>query len=240
MSSETYAIVFSGGIVDGFQLISVKAHLAKLLKADIDKMAVLFSGKTVVLKRTADKQEALKYGSALKRIGADVKIRVVKAPPQSAVQQPAAQPPALPVEEGLSLAPLGGNLVAAKTAPPLAQFDISDIELAEEDGSTLAPPRPVHVLELDLSELSIRELDGAPLVEPKPEPPKVAAPDFSLDEPGAMLETISEQKEPLNPDTSDLSIAEPGVELLGPDDKSPGTPPNVPDTSSIHLVPNVD
>ncbi|MEK9870933.1 MAG: hypothetical protein VW831_14480, partial [Gammaproteobacteria bacterium] len=78
MSTETYAIVFKGEIVEGFEAAAVQAQLAKLLKLDPAKAKALFSGKPIVLKKTADKAEAAKYGKALKKVGADVKLRIVK------------------------------------------------------------------------------------------------------------------------------------------------------------------
>ncbi len=41
MSSVVYAIVFSGAILDGFETVAVKAHLARMLKVDQKKMAAL-------------------------------------------------------------------------------------------------------------------------------------------------------------------------------------------------------
>jgi hypothetical protein len=67
--SVSYAIVFNGQIIDGFQIISVKAHLAKMLKASPEKISALFSGKPVVIKRTTNKQTAIKYSTALKKVG---------------------------------------------------------------------------------------------------------------------------------------------------------------------------
>ncbi len=67
MSTETYAIVFKGEIVEGFEAAAVQAQLAKLLKLDPAKAKALFSGKPIVLKKTADKAEAAKYGKALKK-----------------------------------------------------------------------------------------------------------------------------------------------------------------------------
>ena len=99
MSGETYAIVFNGGIVEGFAADTVKAQLAKLLKTDAKKTAALFSGKQIILKKTTDRAEAAKYGKALKKVGADVKIRIIKpgataapAKPAAALQNPAAAP----------------------------------------------------------------------------------------------------------------------------------------------------
>lgn len=246
MSGVIYAIVFSGGIVDGFQPISVKAHLAKMLKADPEKMKVLFSGKQVVLKRTPDKEQAIKYGTALKKVGADVKIKAVKAPDKP-TEQPKAVPAATaaaPVAvdtSSLSLAPNEGNIVEPSAPPPTPNLDLSEYALADNDDSPLAPPKPVQAVEIDLSEYSVRDNDGSPLVEAKADDaPKVDAPDFGLDEPGAVLETLKEEVELLNPDTSGMSLAAAGTDLIDEFEKPEAPPPKTPDTSSIHLVPNFD
>lgn len=234
MSSVTYAIVFSGQIVDGFQLISVKAHLAKLLKADVDKMAVLFSGKPVVIKRTADKQEALKYGTALKKVGADVKIKAFKR--EAPTAKPAAAASTPDDASSWTLAPNEGYLVEPKPAPPPPQIDTSSLTLADNDDSPLAPPKPVAPINLDLSEYTISEMDGAPLVAPSPPAPKIDAPDFGLDAPGAVLETLKEDKPIVHPDTSGLTLAEPGADLIDDNEKPHTPPPRIPDTSNIQLA----
>ncbi|MEX0944002.1 MAG: hypothetical protein WD002_15840 [Pseudomonadales bacterium] len=240
MSGVVYAIVFTGGIVDGFQLFSVKAHLSKMLKADADKMATLFSGKPVVLKRTADKQEAIRYGTALKKIGADVKIKAVKQQAQAA--RPAAgKPGTAPAADtsGLSLAKMEGNIVEPRPPVPAPQIDLSAFQLAENDGSPLIQPSTDFIeLDIDLSGYTVSENDGSPLVEPDNTPvPEVEAPDFGLDEPGAVLETLKEEKQEVHPDVSNLSLAEVGSNLVDETDKPLVQPPKLPDTSSIQLAP---
>lgn len=284
MTSVTYAIVFSGDIVEGFQLISVKAHMAKLLKADAAKMQTLFSGKPVVMKRTADKAEAAKYGTALKKVGADVKVRIIKptepaqqtASPQASapqsVQQSAQQAAPLAkapqakapqakrdqsssqsasqksdsatdavTDVNFSLKENDGNLFDAAPEAPTVELDLSAFALAENDGSPIiAPSEEVERLELDLSALSVAENDDTPLSVPEPDVEKVQAPDFGLDELGAVLETIKESIDPVDPDTSGMSLAFPGTDLLNDDEKDPGPAPVSPDTSKINLVPNFD
>lgn len=239
MSTVIYAIVFSGEIVEGFQIISVKAHMAKMLKADATKMQALFSGKPVVLKRTEDKAEAAKYGSALKKIGADVRVKIIKSdkPLAKKVAKPAAPKIALPDTSGLSLAPLEGNIVEPAPAPEPPAIDLSNLSVAENDGSPLVEPTPVEPVEVEIGDLSVAENDGSPLVEPTNEPaPVVDAPDFGLDEPGAVLETIKEEVEEVNPDISGISLAFPGSDLLNPEEKDPGPPPVSPDTSKLSVV----
>ena len=228
MASVVYAIVFSGEVVEGFQTFSVKAHMAKMLKADADKMQKLFSGNPVVLKRTPDKQTAIKYGTALKKVGAQVRIKALKAQPKKETRDTG----------GLSLAPMDGYLVEPKPAPPPPpNLDVVNLELAENNDTPLAPPKPFEPADLDLSEYSIAEMDGAPLIEPAPEAPKLDAPDFGLDEPGAVLDTIKEEKELVNPDISALSLAAEGGNLVDESEKPPAPAPRVPDTSNLQLEP---
>jgi hypothetical protein len=241
-----YAIVFKGELVEGFQPISVKAHMAKLLKADIEKMKMLFSGKQVVIKRTADKQEAIKYGNALKKIGADVKVRVIKteAPIEKPKDQAAKAPntadatPTIDIS-GLSLAPIEGNIVEPSIPTPPLELDLSGISIAEMDETFLVEPVEQEELDVDLSEYSIKDNDGSPLVEASSEEaPVVEVPDFGLDEPGAVLETLKEEKELLNPNTAGMTIAMAGSDLLEPEEKDQTPPPKSPDTSGIHLETN--
>ncbi len=110
--------MFNGEILEGFDTMSVRTQLARMLKADQEKMATLFSGKQIVLKRTEDKQQALKYGSALKKAGADVKVRAIKSAPTQGEAQPHATPQ--PATESsadgsaISLAPNVGNIFDAQ------------------------------------------------------------------------------------------------------------------------------
>jgi hypothetical protein len=275
MSSIVYAIVFNGDLVEGFQGVTVKAQLAKALKADATKMAALFSGKPIVLKRTADKAEALKYGTALKRLGADVKIKVLQTeataakpaavptprPATAAARATAAPKPVAPsvapsvapvraaakapvrptatAPTHLSLAPNEGFIVPPKPPTPPPNLDLSRMSVKANDGTPLVAPTPFKAVEVDTSAISLKANDGTPLVDPvKKDVPVVEVPDFGLDAPGAVLDTIKEDKVLLNPDTSGMSIAPPGVDLL--DEPVVRPPPKVPDISRIHLVPNFD
>ena len=286
MSGETYAIVFNGGIVEGFAADTVKAQLAKLLKTDAKKTSALFSGKQIVLKKTTDRAEAAKYGKALKKVGADVKIRIIKAgaaataapvkpaaalskpaaalskpaaalsKPAAALSKPAAAPPkpaaALAAEtpaepeapvidtSGISLAPNEGDLFDPVPRAVIPEIDLSSFSVAENDDRPLVEPSAEVIVELDLSEFSVKDNDGTALVEHEDEViPAIEVPDFGLDEPGAVLETLQEEKELLNPSTIGMTLAIAGAELLE-DEPPPPPPPRAPDTSKINLVPNFD
>lgn len=195
MSSETYAIVFKGGIVEGFEPAAVQAQLSRLLKTDAKKTAALFSGKQIVLKKTTDKAAAAKYGKALKKVGADVKIKIIKsdeaksAPAAPATFQAAeaptfakADPPAFqaaddapvkPAASASSSVPSSSSAPSSSEPAPAAQaaesapnVDISGISLAPNEGDLFDPTPEPEALDLDLSNYSVAENDGSLLVEP--------------------------------------------------------------------------
>jgi len=214
-------------------------------------MKALFSGKQIVIKRTADKREAAKYGGALKKIGADVKIRIIKsdAPPAQKAPQPAQKEVAPQTAEktatvdtsGISLAPNEGYIIEPSTPPPAPNVDISSISVAENDGTPLIEATEQERADLDLSEYSIRENDGSPLVEASDEEgPVIEVPDFGLDEPGAVLETLPDERELLNPNTMGMTLAMAGSDMLEPEERDQEPAPEAPDTSAINLVPNFD
>ena len=61
MSDELFEVAFSGQINDGADLDEVKARVAKMFNADEAKLAQLFSGKRIIIKKNIDLQTAAKY-----------------------------------------------------------------------------------------------------------------------------------------------------------------------------------
>ena len=108
VSGRQYDIEFSGRVVAGWDIDEVKANLAKLLKADEEKIYKLFSGGRFILKKNIDYQAAIKIHSALKKYGADCII----APAQGS---PDAAPPPIPSHTGAGQ-PDQGSAAGAKPA----------------------------------------------------------------------------------------------------------------------------
>ena len=69
-----YEIAFSAQLVPGAQLELVKANVAKLFQADEQRLALLFSGRRIVIKSNLDEAGAEKYRSTLERAGAVVEV----------------------------------------------------------------------------------------------------------------------------------------------------------------------
>jgi hypothetical protein len=71
MSEKQYNVEFSGQVIPGWDIDEVKSNLAKLLKADEEKIYKLFSGGRFVIKKNVDHQTAIKINNVLKDAGAD-------------------------------------------------------------------------------------------------------------------------------------------------------------------------
>ncbi|SDT87735.1 Uncharacterized membrane protein YhaH, DUF805 family [Pseudomonas pohangensis] len=73
MTEPLFKVVFSGELLPGFALDTVRENLAKLFKSDLGKIDHLFTGKAVVLKRDLKAADADKYLAALHNAGALVR-----------------------------------------------------------------------------------------------------------------------------------------------------------------------
>lgn len=155
---DRYEIAFAGQLVAGARLESVKANLAKLFQADAQRIALLFSGRRILIKSNLDAAGAEKYRVTLQRAGALVEVAAMPAPieeveaaPPPAVQasaQPAAPADApsnrlkvLPRDEYMAafsevdapdyaIAPVGADLQDAKAEPEAPAVDLSQFSLA--------------------------------------------------------------------------------------------------------------
>ena len=231
--SVSYAIVFNGKIIDGFQIISVKAHLAKMLKASPEKISALFSGKPVVIKRTTNKQAAIKYGTALKKVGVDVKIKIIRKEAVTTI------PPPRPTQTAIVTTPGSPSFqsLAHRSIVNLAILTgATDFTLAENKGDLFEPIEKEEPVVIKVDNLDLASNDGSPIAEPRQFAKKVEAPAFSLDAPGAILETRKEEVHQVEPDVRSISLAFPGADLLNPDEIEAGPEPIVPDVSNIKLV----
>ena len=110
MSEELYNLEFEGKIIPGWELDEVKSKMADLLKADEEKIALLFSGRRFYLKKNVDHPTAIKINNTLKDAGADCILTPIpgSAPasppplPSQAPPNPAAQPPAAAAKPALA------------------------------------------------------------------------------------------------------------------------------------------
>lgn len=174
-----YEIAFSGRLLPGAQPDAVKANLARLFQADAQRIALLFSGRRMVIKNNLDEAAAEKYRVALERAGALAEVssmevdveEVEMAPPP----MPAAAPPAPPAESAparrLQVAPRDEYMAA------FVDVDAPDFGIAPI-GSDLQDRKPEpQAPAVDLSALSLAPV-GSDMGQAKT-PPAAPAPDVS-------------------------------------------------------------
>lgn len=200
MSNELYEVAFSGEILEGADLQQVKAKVAAIFKADDAKLAQLFSGKRVVIKKNIDQATANKYKTALQKAGAKCEIASL-SPPSGAVSASVETSPtqvaakAQATTQPVSPSPVTGQKVAAGSADIPAAPITDPLGISANDitdwSASVAPvgsPMQDEIKDVPEPQLDLEGLDIAP--------------------PGSDLGQLKKGDEPPPPDTSGLSIVE--------------------------------
>jgi len=207
VSDQQCAVVFKGKLVEGADPAQVRVNLAKLLKADAKRIEAMFSGKTVVVKKSVDEDTAKHYIAVLAKAGAVAAIVDTMAKTQAA-SKPAAAEAAKPEQN----APAAAQPVAPARAPAAVDEtsrtppQAIDATMAEP-GVILVEPQHVEAPHIDTAHLDMAEV-GADLAEyQQVDEPEFDLSAFTLDPPGVIL-VESEKITPPDFDTSDLSLDE--------------------------------
>lgn len=79
MTETRFKIVFDGELMPDISLEQAQSNLAELFKSSADRIASLFSGSPVVLKRDLGENEARQYQQALQKAGANVRMEADQA-----------------------------------------------------------------------------------------------------------------------------------------------------------------
>ena len=96
MSESSYDLVFRGECLPDSDPEQVRVNLGKLLKLDATQLAKMFSGRTSVIRRGADREYAARFQQAFKQAGA--RLRVVPVETNAEEPKPATKPdPRAPV-----------------------------------------------------------------------------------------------------------------------------------------------
>ncbi|MNT12533.1 hypothetical protein D3C72_1474640 [compost metagenome] len=180
-----YEIAFSGKLVPGAQLELVQANLAKLFQADAQRIAMLFSGRRVILKNNLDDAAAEKYRSTLERAGALVEVvsmepeieEVELAPPPEPEPEQQVRPTAVPAAPQTATPPRlkvvpRDEYMAAFVGVDAPDFGIAPVGADLQDSKPQVPPP-----RFDLSSLSIAPV-GSDMGQAKA-PPAAPPPDTS-------------------------------------------------------------
>ena len=95
MTENIYRIVFTGKIMKGHELESVKRQLAGIFRWEKDKVEELFSVSPIVIAENIDYQKAIKYNEPFKRAGALCEIISLKNEAEHVFDRPSSPSPPL-------------------------------------------------------------------------------------------------------------------------------------------------
>jgi len=195
MSDQLFEVAFSGQISDGANLEEVKARVGKMFNADDAKLAQLFSGKRIVIKKNIDQATAAKYKAALNRAGAECEI--TSSAGGAAAQKPATAAPTTPAAEP----------TAAAAAPPSVEYESS------YDGDVAPPPQtdPLGITGDQIEDLAATIAPiGSELQDDygEPEEPDIDITGFEIAPVGSDLSDGKKEPEPPPPDTSGITLAD--------------------------------
>jgi len=186
MSEELYEVAFSGAILEGADIEQVKAKIGAMFKADAAKLAHLFSGKRVVIKKNIDQATANKYKAALTNAGADCEIK------------------SLSVE----VAPVQAEKVQEKVVVEPVKERAAAVSM---DTSTAPQTDPLGISANDIADLNV---NVAPVgSDMQDEIKEAVAPDLDLTgldmaEPGSDLGEIKKGDAPPPPNTDGMKLVD--------------------------------
>jgi hypothetical protein len=191
MSDKLFEIYFSGQIVAGAALETVKQKIAAIFKADEARLAQLFSGRRMLIKRQADEITMIKYRGAFQKAGAICEVVEVN---EGAVADPAAEKPdekpARKPSEGagyVSKYPESDLVPQALLTEPLGVRGENIEELAA-DVAPVGSPMQLQIKDVEAPFIDTSGFDVAPV--------------------GSTLTTRKADQPPPPPDTSGLSLAD--------------------------------
>ncbi len=197
MSDQLFEVAFSGKISAGANMGEVKARVAKMFNADNAKLAQLFSGKRIVIKKNIDRATAAKYKTALNRAGAECEVKLIGGAP-AAAPAATAQPaqPAQPAQKP-----------KRASAAPAVQIETN------YDGE-VAPPPQVDPLGISGDQIEDLKATIAPVGSElqddyqEPEAPVFDLSGLDVAPVGSELNTAKKRPDPPPPDTSGISMAD--------------------------------
>jgi len=190
MSDQLFEVAFCGQISDGANLDEVKVRVGKMFKADDARLAQLFSGKRIVIKKNIDQATAAKYETALNRAGAECEVN-----PMGGAAPAAVAAVATPAESN------------AVVTPPSTQYE------TDYDGEVEPPPQtdPLGITGDQIEDLAVSvapigsELQDA---HETAEIPQIDITGLDVAPVGSDIGASKKDAEPPPPDTSGITLAE--------------------------------
>jgi hypothetical protein len=194
MSDQLFEVAFCGQISDGANLDEVKARVGKMFKADDAKLAQLFSGKRIVIKKNIDQATATKYQTALNRAGAECEVKPLGG--------------AAPAASGAATAPVAAPAESNVAATP------SSVEYETAYDGEVEPPPQTDPLGITGDEIEDLVASVAPIgselqdAHETAETPQIDIAGLDVAPVGSDIGATKKDAEPPPPDTSGITLAE--------------------------------
>ena len=154
--SEQYRLVYSAELNEGQHAAVVKKRLAAILKLDDARMDVLFSGKSVVVKKATDEKTAARYQEVFNKAGARLRILPVEGAGSAVSDAPPAKPAADAGTSKPQAAPAPAAPPASNPAPQTTEDGSIGVLPAGTDLLTDDERTQVVETEVDTSHLSVQ------------------------------------------------------------------------------------
>jgi len=241
-----YNLIFQGKIVDGASLEEVKNNISRLFKTNAAKTEILFSGKTIVIKKNLDSAATKKYLAIVTKAGAvikAVKITESKTIPSSP------PPPGKPLSPGLSSLI---NYNSSKTISAEATQEQAEDNQMSDAGNDLqlAPPGSdiidadahnqhdsIDIPDIGYLTMSVAQSGSLAEITEKKLPadlPDISMLSMSEANSGSMEEFATQVKAAILPDISELSVARQDDTPLSAESPD-GAVVELPDTSDLSM-----
>ena len=232
---EQFRLVFAAELVEGQHAAVVKKRLAAVLKLDDERMEVLFSGKSVVVKKAADKQTAARFSEVFKKAGARLQVIAVN----SESEPPVSTAPTAATPGSLDVLPAGAEMLTSEERPEVVAVDVDTSHLSVQS-AVFAVDEPVqadsgpNVDHISMAELGTQIGASSDSLLAETVIAEIDA-DFDLAEVGAILGELERTEPMVEPPEPDFDLAEPGADL---DTTTRAAPPPPPDTSHLKIDDN--
>lgn len=214
--TQQFKLLYRGAIAPDQHQAVVRGKLQALLKISDEQTQVMFSGKPVIVKKSADQPTADRYRGAFAKAGAVLEVIAAPIDGDEAAKSTADPAPSVAVrtadEPAFALAAVGADLLGPNERSQVAPVEVSTDHLSlgfpGQDIGSDAPPGPTPpVPSTDHLELDALGVDLGDAVEQSIESALLTV-DFDLAEVGAPLVERTPAAQPPAPDTSHLSLAD--------------------------------
>lgn len=216
-----YEVLFDGQLVEGFDPAQVRSNLKALFKASDEQVERMFaSGAPVILRNRLDETTARKYEIALKRAGAVVSIRHMAGETAGAAASPAGSAASGTTSGAAAGAAANASASSASSAtqathavqgssqepetPPLPEVT----EVSEEDQAQEVSRIDEILKGVDWNVLPVGSRIGDPTETVASPISDLSAINWDLAPVGSDMGQLPDEKEPVAPDISHLSLKE--------------------------------